>query len=361
MTLNFGYDFYKHHKLEHSKQVYTKKGLSGLINQGNTCYLNAALQCLMHTLKLSDYFLAGKYQEDDIEHIYRRKQEYTFLKSYANLVSNFWETNQLIKPRTFLQRLAFHHPKYNGNEQHDSHECYLHILETLHKALSFPIEVSIQGEVHNEQDSLMKSSLESWKNIYEKEYSPLLDIFNGMTMSTINCNYCKKKSHVFEPFNNISLHPGKGERPLKQCFTDTFDVEESISTWVCDKCKNNGCTMSSKLWTLPNVLVVHLKRFDKKGNVLFKNNNNVTFTDEIDLTEYISKDKGDPNNYIYSLYAINYHSGDLNSGHYWASCKSIDDKWYTYDDGNVVKGRSHKDDKNAYVLFYYRKMIPSTD
>jgi ubiquitin C-terminal hydrolase len=362
MTLDFGYDFHQHHGLERPKKDYIKKGLCGLINMGNTCFLNATLQCLMHTLKLSDYFLTNKHFTDDIEHLIRRKPEYTFLMSYVRLVNNYWETNQLIKPKSFLDKVRAHFPKYNGNEQHDSHECFLHIVDLLHKSISYPIDVSINGEVKTPKDALMKASLECWKTTYEKSYSPIIDIFDGMTVNTVVCTSCGDINNVFESFNNISLHPGdlaNGERSLRDCFNDNYLNNQVVSTWSCEKCKKSGCKVSSKLWTLPNVLVLHLNRFDRNGTKFEKNDTHVSFPNEIDLTQYISTDKGDPNNYIYSLYAVNYHKGTLNSGHYWAACKNLDGKWYTYDDGDVVRSKSQKDDRNAYMLFYYRKMIPS--
>lgn len=38
-----------------------KLGLVGLQNLGNTCYMNAALQCLSNCQKLTEYFLSKKY------------------------------------------------------------------------------------------------------------------------------------------------------------------------------------------------------------------------------------------------------------------------------------------------------------
>ena len=37
--------------------LYNNKGLSGIVNLGNSCYINSAIQCLSHTLELTDFFL----------------------------------------------------------------------------------------------------------------------------------------------------------------------------------------------------------------------------------------------------------------------------------------------------------------
>ena len=77
------------------------------------------------------------------------------------------------------------------------------------------------------------------------------------------------------------------------------------------------------------------------------------------MTKYISTDKNDKNHYIYSLYAINYHSGTANSGHYWSACKNLNNNWYLFNDGNVSKFHNINDllTKDAYILFYHRKFI----
>lgn len=360
-ALEFVYDFHTHHELNLDKTNYKKKGLSGLINLGNKCFMNSIIQCLSHTLKLTDYFLSGKYIEDDPEYLNKRKQEFFVIMSYVNLLKNLWDTNQLIKPKSFCENISKHIQKYFNLQQQDSHECLMYILDLLHKGLQYDIEVNIKGEIKNETDSLMKKSLEQWKMFYEKSYSSIIEYFNGLLFNNIKCNNCDFNEDVFEPYNclSINLRNSTDTYSLDDCLDDYFTDSESIDTWNCSKCKNNGCSKNTKVWSFPTHVIIHLKRFTNEGQ---KINHHVDFPlDNLNLTKYISQSKKDPNNYIYTLYAVNYHSGSLNSGHYWSCCKNLDSNWYLFNDGHVSKVHNEQEllTKNAYILFYYRKMIKS--
>lgn len=358
MTSKYEYDLHKNHQLVLDKSKYVSKGLTGFVNLGNKCFMNSILQCLCNTLKLTDYLLSAQYKKDDPDQLNKRKKEYYIVLSYLNLLINVWDSNQLLKPKTFIENMSKFVSKYYTLEQQDSHECLLYILDLLHTGLSYEIDVDIKGTVQSHSDQLMKESLEQWKIFYQNNYSFIIETFGGMTYNKISCSHCDVTQNVFEPYNCISL-PVPEENStstLKSCFDQYFNTVENVNTWNCESCKEVGCSKTTKSWTFPNYLIVHLKRFDNNGN---KINTQIDFTkDDLDLTKYISPDKGDPNNYIYSLYAVNYHSGNTKSGHYWSVCKNLDNNWYLFNDGDVSKFKnSNILTKDAYILFYYRKYI----
>jgi hypothetical protein len=360
--MSFEYDFHSNHDLILHKNFYNTKGLSGIINTSNKCYSNSIIQCLSHTLKLTDFMLSNKFQTEIIESDLKTKKEYPVINSFKLLLVKLWNSNELIIPNTFYQTIYKHLQKYNNFQQQDSHEFLLDILELFHKALSYKIDVTISGDIMNETDNLTKNSLIYWKKTYENEYSQIVELFNGMTVNLIECKNCQYESNsIFESFNTINLDISNSPScVLNECLSNYF-TQSSIDDWKCDKCNNSGCSKSLNLWSLPNYLIIQFKRFDNNGK---KINNLIDFPiDDLDLTQYVLSKKNDPNNYIYNLYAINYHNGDIQNGHYWTSVRNIDNNWYILNDGHVSKYNNNSDMKmnlvtaDAYLLFYYRKMI----
>lgn len=360
-SVNFEYDFHKNYNLRIKKDAYKGHGLCGLLNMGNKCYLNSILQCLCNSLKLTDYFLSSKYKED-LDKVH--KKEHYFLNSYTTFLNHVWDENQLIKPKSIIENLGQFHKKYYNLQQQDSHECLLYILDILHKSVSYEIEIEITGEIKSRKDELMKKALETSKSFYEKEYSFIIELFYGNLINNIKCNNCDFKDEIFEPYNNLSLTlPENNGSTLQECLDDYFNVISNIDTWKCEKCNKNGCNKNGVLWSIPNYLIINLKRFKGHKTTLLKNKNLVTFpVNDLNLTKYISSEKKDVNNYIYDLYAVNYHGGELDNGHYWTTTKNLDGNWYNFNDGNVSKLskcglESQLITNDAYILMYHRKFI----
>ncbi|XP_027082554.1 ubiquitin carboxyl-terminal hydrolase 8 [Coffea arabica] len=145
---------------------------------------------------------------------------------------------------------------------------------------------------------------------------------------------------------------------LYKCL-EAFLKEEPLGPedmWYCPVCKKH-CQASKKLdlWRLPEVLVIHLKRFSYSR---FLKNKLETYVDfpvhNLDLSAYIAYKSGESCN-RYVLYAISNHYGSMGGGHYTAFVHHGGGRWFDFDDSHVSPINEDKIKSSAaYVLFYRR-------
>ncbi|KAL8939442.1 MAG: hypothetical protein Q9216_003348 [Gyalolechia sp. 2 TL-2023] len=148
---------------------------------------------------------------------------------------------------------------------------------------------------------------------------------------------------------------------LNDCL-DEFGKAEILSendAWYCPRCKEHRrASKTFELWTAPDILVIHLKRFSSQGRLRDKLDVTVDFPVEgLDLTSRVaSQDEG--RSPIYDLFAVDNHYGGLGGGHYTAFAKNFfDGKWYEYNDSQVTRrpNPQHVVSSAAYLLFYRRR------
>lgn len=127
---------------------------------------------------------------------------------------------------------------------------------------------------------------------------------------------------------------------LDECFRETGkrEVLSEDNAWYCNRCKElRRATKTLEIWTLPDVLVVHLKRFGGNRSFRDKIDTLVDYPIEgLDMTERVGlKEEG--KEYVYDLFAVDNHFGGLGGGHYTAYAKNFyDGFWYDYN------GKSNK-------------------
>uniref|UniRef100_A0AAV2KDT0 ubiquitinyl hydrolase 1 n=1 Tax=Knipowitschia caucasica TaxID=637954 RepID=A0AAV2KDT0_KNICA len=189
---------------------------------------------------------------------------------------------------------------------------------------------------------------------------------------------------------SVYLHREQHHQPqacsLAQCF-QLYTKEEQLApddAWRCPHCKQlQQGRIKLSLWTLPDVLILHLKRFRQEGDRRVKMQNMVRFPLlGMDMAPHVVKRSQsswslpshwspwrrpyglgrNPDDYLYDLYAVCNHHGNMHGGHYTAYCKnSVDGQWYCFDDSEVSPVAD--DDvcqQTAYILFYQRRTaIPS--
>lgn len=102
---------------------------------------------------------------------------------------------------------------------------------------------------------------------------------------------------------------------------------------------------------VPQILILHLKRFD---NFQRKIKKFVEFEMKYDLTQFCDHSNTPQ---IYHLRAILVHQGySIHSGHYYSFVQMPDDNWYCFNDCSVKRVKSEDVLKlKPYILFYEKR------
>jgi len=148
---------------------------------------------------------------------------------------------------------------------------------------------------------------------------------------------------------------------LASCM-EAFTKEEVLrksEAWYCSKCKKHMCaTKKFDLWMVPDVLIIHLKRFSYNSIFRDKISTLVDFpVDGLNMGKWVVN-QNEEKSTIYDLYAVSNHFGGLGGGHYTAFGKNLlDGKWYNLDDScvSLVSNPNQVKTAAAYVLFYKRR------
>lgn len=106
---------------------------------------------------------------------------------------------------------------------------------------------------------------------------------------------------------------------LDDCLND-FTSDEQLSnqdSWYCPRCKQHqGASKKIDIWKLPEIMVVHLKRFSQLRRCRNKIDTFVDFPlTELDMTDRVLGHSGQESRLIYDLYAVDNHYGSLGAGH----------------------------------------------
>ena len=331
------------HKHNTARRSEYQSGLVGLTNLGNTCFMNSALQCLFNIPPLVDYFMSELYAEEiNLNNPLGSRGAVTL--AFAKLLKQYWtcETFEEMNPSELYGVISQFAPQFCQGTQEDAHEFLSFLLDMLHEDLNRVKEKPIVEEKDFSGDLLEEYARESWKNHLCRNKSVIVDLFQGQSKSTLKCLKCGYKTHKFEPFLHLSLpiQESKSDISLLDCMKE-YSKEEKLTNgerWLCPRCKKR-VKVSKKMgvWSLPNVLIVHLKRFgfDKKSHgskVPKLVNFPVTDLDLSSVTEGIQRDRP-----VYDLVAVSNHRGNLISGHYYTYAKNRDDNaWYEYNDSNIL-------------------------
>lgn len=150
---------------------------------------------------------------------------------------------------------------------------------------------------------------------------------------------------------------------LQECielFTTVETLEEE-NPWYCPTCKRHQlATKKLDLWSLPEVLIIHLKRFSYTKYSREKLDTIVEFPlRDLDFSGFLLKKTVNSTEppCPYDLISVSNHYGGLRDGHYTSYARNKDNgQWYYFDDSKVTYAREEQIVTSAaYLLFYQRQ------
>ena len=341
--------------------------LIGLNNIGATCYMNATLQCLSNTRKLTEYFLNN----------YKTDTNKTMSNEYYRVLKHLWDvnsTNKSYSPNSFKEVLSKENPLFAGIQANDSKDLINFLIERLHLELNF-----INQNKNNNNDcidqldqtnelSMLKIFIEEFN---QKFNSPVSNLFYGILETKSRCQGCNIIKFNFQVYSFLEFplqqvnqyYFNTGRRPLftpdgknpdvdlYECFeyNRKIDLMNGENQMFCNICNKLCDTLySTTLYSGPNYLIINLNR--GRGAVY---ECKVNFPSQLNILNYVTYRQGIT---TYELYAVICHLGPSSmSGHFVAYCRNrIDNKWYLYNDAFVTEctKKYQYNDGMPYILFY---------
>ncbi|KAI8836798.1 hypothetical protein BJ741DRAFT_605213 [Chytriomyces cf. hyalinus JEL632] len=387
----------------------------GFENFGNTCYCNSVLQALYFCKPFRECVLQYKYPLStaviaasadgvslppfdapllsagtgsaalpflqQLESIAVEKNDETLLTTLQELftkISTQKKRTGVMRPQTFVTKLKQENELFQGITQQDAQEFLNYLLNAIAEIL-----VRHKKEFSEKLRLLMPTAFPTptppapdvkEKKRGEKErHVPATwvhELFEGQLTNETKCLTCETITNKDEAFLDLSIDISQ-HSSVSTCLRN-FSTSETLCAkdkFYCDTCKSlQEAEKRMKIKSLPNILVVHLKRFKYQENLqrFMKLNYRVVFP--FDLKLFNTTDDAQDPDCLYTLSSVIVHLGiGPHQGHYISLVKSHDN-WIVFDDDTVERvdeseiSRYYGDLNNpgtGYILLYERVGLDS--
>lgn len=208
----------------------------GFFNDGNTCYLNSTLQCLVHTPALAQILqhepksvlkglgivANGQDSKENRDKDFNLHANRSVLQHFQNLVCEVWanSSSRSLSPRGMVASIRRVGKQFKPLRQEDAHEYLRQLLDCMHE------EVLKARGVKTSDGKIAETSMIS-------------RVFGGYLCNTLTCGQCQYVSKTFNHFLDMSLDISQGVKSINGAI-DAFTKPEYLTAgneWKCEKCK----------------------------------------------------------------------------------------------------------------------------
>uniref|UniRef100_A0A674F0N7 Ubiquitin specific peptidase 40 n=1 Tax=Salmo trutta TaxID=8032 RepID=A0A674F0N7_SALTR len=275
--------------------------LSGIKNQGGTCYLNSLLQTLLFTPEFREELFSlgpkelGCLEDKDKPEAKVRVIPLELQRLFARLL--------LVDQQSASTADLTDSFGWNNSEESRQHD-----VQELNRILFSALE-----------HSLVDTSGSAF----------IQRLYHGTTVNSILCKECGNISQRQEDFLDLTVCV-RGVCGLEGALWDMFVEEEMFegsNLYRCGQCDQLvTAAKSAKLRKLPPFLTVSLLRFnfDFARCERYKETGRYTFPLTINLRPFCEQTEDEDSEYSYELFSVIIHKGGCYGGHYHVYIKDMD-------------------------------------
>lgn len=181
----------------------------GIMNLGNSCYMNSILQILFNISEVKNIFVNIKLEKEqgflDFLINYKSEQE-ILVEEFINLLVEKWAgKKKTLSPKKFKEACGKLNENFKGYVQQDAYDFYTFLVQNLHEGTNIKsIETNV---INKEKVETTEKELgnEYWSNTVRNNASYIYSLFMGQLQSKLICNKCQKCKIKYEPYSALDL------------------------------------------------------------------------------------------------------------------------------------------------------------